>query len=77
MAADVDEQRCVVDGGALCLLEPDAVGEPQRDHAFAQHVLHRLAEAEIDAERQRRNELRETHLRHGSTMNHSHATELL
>ena len=77
VAADVDEQRRVVDGGALGLLEPDPVGEPQRDHALAQHVLHRLAEAEIDAERERRDELREPHLRHGPTMDHHASTELI
>jgi hypothetical protein len=30
------------------------VGQPQRDQALAQHVLHRLPEPQIDAERQRR-----------------------
>ena len=59
MAADVDEQRGVVDDRSLLLVEPDPLGEPQRDQALAQHVLHRLAEAEVDAERQRRDELRQ------------------
>ena len=53
VAADVDEQRGVVDDRALVLVEPDALGEPQRDQALPQHVLHRLPEAEVDAERER------------------------
>jgi hypothetical protein len=40
-------------------------------------VLHRLAEAEIDAERKRRNELCEPHLWHASTMDHLRASDLL
>src|SRR5262249_11982396 len=71
VTADADQQRGVVDGRALLLVEPDAVGEPQRDHALSQDVLHRLSEAEIDAERQRRNQLREPDLRHDSTMDYS------
>ena len=59
VAADVDEQRGVVDGRALLLVEPEPLGEPQRDQALAQDVLHRLPEAEVDAERQRRDELRQ------------------
>ena len=59
MAADVDEQGRVVDDRALLLVEADALGEPQRDQALAQDMLHRLAEAEVDAERERGDELRE------------------
>ena len=62
MAADVDQQRRVVDGDALLLGQALAVGEPQRDQALAEDVLHRLAEAEVDAERERRDELREPHV---------------
>ena len=39
------------------------LGDPQRDQALAQHVLHRLAEAEVDAERERADELRQPHVR--------------
>ena len=63
VAADVDQQRRVVDGDALVLGQVLAVREPQRDQALAEDVLHRLAEAEVDAERQRRDELREPHVR--------------
>ena len=59
MTADIDEQRRVVDVGPLLLVQPDALGESQRDQALPQHVLHRLSEAEVDTERQRRDELRE------------------
>ena len=63
MTADVDEQGGVVDDRPLLLVEPDALGEPQRDEALAQHVLHRLAETEVDAERERRDELRQPNVR--------------
>ena len=59
VAADVDEQRRVVDRRALLLVEPEPLGQPQRDQALPQHVLHRLPEAEVDAQRQRRDELGE------------------
>ena len=53
------QQRRVVDDRARLLVEPDPLGQPQRDQALPQHVLHRLAEAEVDAERKRRDELGE------------------
>ena len=49
MAADVHQQRGVVDGGAVLLIEPGELGQPERDQALPQHVLHRLAEAQIHA----------------------------
>ncbi len=63
VAAHVDEEGGVVDDRALLLVEPEALGEPQRDQALPQDVLHRLPEAEVDAERERGNELRQTDLR--------------
>ena len=77
MAADVDEQRRVVDRRAFGVAEFEAIGEAQRDHALPQHVLHRLPEAEIDAQRQGRDELREPYLRHRPTMDHGGAEDLL
>ena len=63
VAADVDEQGGVVDDRALLLVEPESLGQPQRDQALPQHVLHRLPEAEVDAERERGHELRQPDLR--------------
>ena len=63
VAAHVDQQRGVVDGRALGLVEADELTEPQRDQALAQHVLHRLAEPEIDPQRQRREQLGQPHRR--------------
>ena len=63
MAADVDEQRGVVDDRPRLLVEADALCEPKRDQALAQDVLHRLPEPEIDPERERTDELREPDLR--------------
>ena len=50
MTADVDQQRRVVDDGALVLAQPQRFGETQRDHRLAQHVLHGLAEPEVDSQ---------------------------
>ena len=70
MTADVDEQGGVVDDRPPLLVEPDPLGQPQRDQALAQHVLHRLPEAEVDAERQRRDELRQADVRAISLAGH-------
>src|SRR6266487_3897536 len=56
MAADVHQQRRVVDDDALALIEAGALGEAQR-------VLHRLPEPEIDAQRKRRHQLGQAYLR--------------
>ena len=61
VAADVDEQRRVVDVGALLVVEADPLRKPQRDQALPQDVLHRLPEAEVDAERERSHELGQPH----------------
>ena len=63
MTADVDEQGGVIDDRPLLLVEPYALGDPEGDEALTEHVLHRLAEAEVDAERQRRDELRQPNVR--------------
>ena len=57
VARDVDEERGVVHGPAHLLVETEPFGDTQRDQALAEHVLHRLAKAEIDAERKRRDQL--------------------
>jgi hypothetical protein len=62
---DVDEERRVIDDSASFLVEPDSFREPERDQALTEHVLHRLPEPQIDAERQRRHELREANARRG------------
>jgi hypothetical protein len=59
VAADFEQQGGVVDGRPLLLVEPECLGQPQRDHALAERVLHRLPEAEIDPQRQRGHELRQ------------------
>ena len=72
MAADVDEQGGVVDDRPLLLVEPDPLGQPQRDQALAQHVLHRLPETEVDAERERGHQLRQPNLRAIGCSRHIH-----
>ena len=59
VAAHADQQRRVVDAGAIAIVETDPLGQAAGDQALPQHVLHRLAEAEVDAERQRGDELSE------------------
>src|SRR6266567_2377842 len=63
MAADIHQQRRVVDDDALALIEAGALGEAQRDQTLAQDVLHRLPEPEIDAQRKRRHQLGQAYLR--------------
>ena len=60
---DVHEQRAVVHGRPGLVIEPDQLGDPKGDQALAQDVLHRLAEAEIDAQRQRGHDLGEPNRR--------------
>ena len=74
MTPDVDEQRGVVDVRSPLLVEPDPLGQPQRDQALPQHVLHRLPEAEIHAERQRGDELRQPDVRTIGPLGHSAET---
>jgi hypothetical protein len=50
MAPDVDEERSVIHGRPSLVVQPHALGEPQRDEALPEHVLHRLTETQIDAE---------------------------
>jgi len=57
MAADVDQKRGVVDGRPLLRVEPEPLGDPEGDQALPKHMLHRLAEPEIDTQRQRCDQL--------------------
>src|SRR5207253_5545113 len=61
MTADVDQQCRVVDDRPSMLVEPDPLGQPQRNQALTLYVLHRLSEAEVDAERKRGDELRQAY----------------
>src|SRR5262249_31539634 len=63
MAADVHEQRRVVDDNALTVTEADPLGQPQRDQALPEDVLHRLPEAKVDAQRKRRDQFGQAHPR--------------
>src|SRR5260221_12031672 len=63
VAPDVDEQRRVVDDRPRLLVEAQLFGQSQANQALPEDVLHRLAETEDDAERERRNELGKANLR--------------
>ena len=63
MAAHVDQQRRVVHDRPLARVEPCPLGQAQRDQALAQDMLHGLPEAEVDSERERRDELRQPDVR--------------
>ena len=65
MTAHVDQQRRVVDDRPRLVVQPGPLRQAQRDQALAQHVFHGLAEAEVDAERQGRDELGQAHRRTG------------
>ena len=59
VAAHVHQERRVVDRRPAALVEADQLGDPQRDPALAQDVLHRLAEAEVHAQGQGSHQLGE------------------
>ncbi len=77
MAADVDEQRGVVDDEALIVVQPNAFPDAQRDQALAKDVLHRLAEAQIDPQRQGRHELGEADGRRLLHLHGAHADDAI
>ena len=52
VARDVDQERGEVDRRALVALQGEVIAQAKRDHRLPEHVLHRLPEPEIDAERQ-------------------------
>jgi hypothetical protein len=57
MTAHPRQQRDVVHDGALRVLQRQPLSEAEREQALAQHVLHRLPEPQIHAQRQRRDQL--------------------
>ena len=57
VAAHVDQQRRVVDGRPFDFVETRLLAQSKGDEALTQDVLHGLAEAQVDAEGQRRDEL--------------------
>jgi hypothetical protein len=52
VAAYPDQERGVVDDLTVGLVQVHPLGQPQRDQALAQDVLHRLAHTQVGAERQ-------------------------
>jgi hypothetical protein len=54
---DVDQQRGVVHRRPVWLTQSRLIGQPQRDQALAQDMLHRLAKPQVHAQRQRRDQL--------------------
>src|SRR5262245_53899051 len=57
MASNVNQKSGVVDGRPLLGAESELLRDPQGDQTLPQHVLHRLAEAEIDTQRKGSDEL--------------------
>jgi hypothetical protein len=62
VAPDVDEEGGVVDDRPRVIIEADALGDPKGDQALAQDVLHRLPEAEVDAQRQGGDQFRQANM---------------
>jgi hypothetical protein len=61
VAADVRQQRGVVEDRPLLVAQLEPFRQPQRDQALPQDVLHRLSEPEVGAEREDRDELGQAH----------------
>jgi len=76
MTAHVDQQRGVVDRHPVLLAETRQVGQPQRDQALPQDVLHRLTEPQVDAERQCRDQLSQPGARYVGTLSHQPSVTL-
>ena len=75
VAADVDEQRGVVDRRPFGFVEAEQLAEAQRDQALAKDVLHRLPEAEIDPKRERRDELGQPNRRDLVGLHHARSVQ--
>jgi hypothetical protein len=63
VTADVDQQARVVDGRTRLVVQVEPLRQSQRDQTLAQDVFHGLAEAEVDSERERSDELGEAKCR--------------
>ena len=63
VAPDVHEQGAVVHGRSRLVVESQPLGEPECDEALPQDVLHGLPEAQVDPERERRDDLGEPNRR--------------
>jgi len=50
VTTDTDEQRAVVEPVSSFVRQTEVVSETQCDEALPQHVFHRLAKPEIDAQ---------------------------
>jgi len=70
VTAHVDQQRGVVDRHPVLLTQTGVASQPQRDQALPQDVLHRLPEPQVDAERQRRDQLGQPRARSTDTLSH-------
>ena len=70
VTAHVDQQGRVVNRHPVLLTQTRLVGQPQRDQALPQDVLHRLAEPEVDAERQRRDQFGQPGARTAGPLSH-------
>src|SRR2546422_1013886 len=65
VAADVAEQRLVVDVAQLAWTQAELLAEPDRQHAGGEGMLDRLAHAEVGRERERRHQLGQADDRRG------------
>ena len=59
MTADVDQQRAVVGGRPRVIPGAGELTQARRDAALAQDVFHRLAEPQVDPQRQCGEQLRQ------------------
>ncbi len=62
VTADTDQQRHVIDDRTLLVIEPEPLAQSQRDQTLAQNVLHRLAEPQVNAERECTDKLGKTNM---------------
>jgi hypothetical protein len=76
-AAHPRQQGNVVHDRAIGLAQPEALAQPQCEHAHPQHVLHRLTQPQVGTQRQRGDQLGNTDTRVPIPGNHGQSLQTL
>ena len=66
------DQGCVVDDHTVSLIQAQPLGQPQGNQALAQHVLHRLAHAQVGRQGQNSQQFGETDAGARRRLGHDH-----
>ena len=72
MTADPGDQGRVIHHLPVDLVQLQAPGQPQADQALTQHMLHRLAHAQVGRQRQDGQQFRQAHTRACRDLGHGY-----